>query len=248
MTTTSQIGFFQKMSVSLVALAFFLSVAATSAETSSPDVGLVTKLSGEATYWNKDEQKPPTQVQAFMKLRLGDHLKLAGSASLQLLYFANGRQETWKGPATLIVGDLESSIAGGKEPCLQPEVLILPTKVTKYMGVAPLPLPRTSTWYSGVTHVRGVKSSGPEKALAPAPLSAEDRSKIKEAEKIYQDLRKKTEAGDLTPELYFLGVLADYNQYSEMEKLINVMQIKRPGDPALKDLKAWVRSQSASPN
>lgn len=246
MTIKSRIGFCQKVSVSLMTLAFFLAVVATPAATTSPDVGLVTKLSGEATYWNKDEQIPPTQVQSFMKLRLGDHLKLTGSASLQLLYFANGRQETWKGPATLIVGDLESSIANGKKESLQPEVLILPTKVTKYMGMAPLPLPRSSLFYSGVTQTRGVKIPGPKKTAAPPPLSAEDQSKIKEAEKISQDLRKGSEADDLTPELYFLGVLADYKQYPEMEKLIDIMQMKRPGDPALKDLKAWVRSQSAS--
>jgi hypothetical protein len=238
-------GSIQKLPVPLMALAFFLAVAAKLAAPASSDVGLVTKLSGEATYWNKDEQTPPTQVQSFMKLRLGDHLKLTGSASLQLIYFANGRQEIWKGPVTLIVGDLESAAAGGKKPC-QPEVAILPTKVAKNLGMAPLPLPRTGIWYSGTTHVRGVKSPGPEKTLGPKPLSVEDQTNVKEAEKIYQNLRKKSAADDFTPELYFLGVLANYQQYPEMEKLINAMQIKRPGDPTLKDLKAWVHSQSGA--
>jgi hypothetical protein len=246
MLTASKIGLFQKMSVYLLALAFFPVTAATPADISSPDVGLVTKLSGEATYWNKDEQKPPTQVQSLMKLHLGDHLKLAESASLKLLFFSNGRQETWKGPVTIILGNLESAVADAKKPCPTPEVVILPSKVTKYMGVAALPLPRTATW--GGTQIRGVKSPGPEKTLAPEPLSAEDQTKIKEAEKIYQDLRKKSEADDFTPELYFLGVLAEYKQYSEMEKVINSMEMKRPGAPALKDLKKWVHSQSGSSN
>jgi hypothetical protein len=248
MTIESRIDFFQKVSVSLMTLAFFLAVAATPAQTTSPDVGLVTKLSGEATYWNKDEQRQPTQAQDFMKLRQGDHLKLAGPGSLQLLYFASGRQETWKGPAILIVGDLESAAAGDKKPLPQPEVLILSTKVTKRIEGLPLTLPPSSTLYSGGIQTRGVRPPGPGKTLAPPPLSAEDRGKIQEAETIYQDLRKKSPADDPTPELYFLGVLAEYKQYPEMEKLINTMQIKRPGDAALMDLKAWVRSQSASQN
>lgn len=90
----SRIGFFQKVSVCLMTLAFFPAVAVTPAAATSPDVGLVTKLSGEATYWNKDEQRRPTQARAFMKLRQGDHFKLAGPGSLQLLYFTSGRQET----------------------------------------------------------------------------------------------------------------------------------------------------------
>lgn len=248
MTTTRKISFLQKGSVCLVALAVLMNAVAAPAQTSSPDVGLVTKLSGEATYYNKDEQKQPSQVQAFMKLRQGDNLKLFGPGSLQLLYFTSGRQETWKGPATLIVGVLESAVAGDKKTLPQPEVLVLSTKVTKRMEGAPLPLPRSTTYYSGVIQTRGIKSPGPKKPMSLASLSAEDLSKIKEAEKVYQDFKKRAEADDLTPELYFLGVLADYKQYPEMEKLINAMQIKRPGDTALNDLKSWVRSQSALQN
>jgi hypothetical protein len=58
-------------------------------------VGLITGLSGAATYQNKAENHKPAKVQAFMKVRQGDYLKLPESASLTLLYFASGRQETW---------------------------------------------------------------------------------------------------------------------------------------------------------
>ena len=50
-----------------------------------------------------------------MKVRRGDHLKLPGAASLTLLYFASGRQETWRGPVTLRAGDTESTAVVSRE-------------------------------------------------------------------------------------------------------------------------------------
>ena len=95
-------------------LAVFTSLLAApvAAQTSLPDVGLITKLTGAATYGNKGDNQEPAKVQAFMKVRQGDHLKLPAATSLTLLYFASGRQETWKGPVTLMAGDQESKVCG----------------------------------------------------------------------------------------------------------------------------------------
>jgi len=46
--------------------------------------------------------------------------------------------------------------------------------------------------------------------------------------------------------LYFFSVLAEHKQFPEMAKMVDTMLQKRPGDVALKDLKAWVRSQTAA--
>jgi len=246
MRITSTIGLLLKKANCFVVLAFLLCVANALAQTAPGDVGLITKLSGEATYWNNNEQKQPIQVQAFMKLRQRDHLKLAESGTLQLIYFVNGRQETWQGPATIIVGGEESTAIGKHKPLPQPEVLVFPTKVTKHIEGAPLPLPRSAAYCSGIIHTRGAKPQGQKKTTARKILSDQDQRNIQEVEKIYQDMKKKAGVDDLTPELYFLGVLAEYKQYSEMEKLIDTMQTKRPGEATLKDLKSWVRSQSAA--
>ena len=40
-----------------------------------PDVGIVTQLSGEATYWNESYQRTPEKAEAFMKIRRGDYLR-----------------------------------------------------------------------------------------------------------------------------------------------------------------------------
>ena len=85
----------------------------------------------------------------------------------------------------------------------------------------------------------------PAAKTAP-PLSSEAQRKIKEAEKVYRDLKQAAAADDVTPELYFFSVLAEYKQYPEMAKMVDAMLQKRPGDAALKDLKAWVRSEAAA--
>jgi len=218
--------------LSLLGLAWLLAVAGVQAQTSSPDVAMVTKLSGPATYWNKGEQKQPAPVQAFMKVRQGDYFKIPPESTLQILYFASGRQETWKGPVTLLAGPEESKIEG-KMPPSSPEVKLLPARVGKRIDCAPLPLPRSSVRYSGVIQTMG-------------PLCAEARKDLKDAESIYQSLRQQVATDDLTPELYYLSVLAEYQQYPEMEKLLNSMLAKRPGDPALKRMQDWVRRRGQS--
>jgi hypothetical protein len=227
------------------------------------DVGLVTKLSGEATYFNQTDQKQPAQIQAFMKIRQGDHFKLLAASLVQLVYFDNGRQETWRGPVTFIAGLGESRAEGEKRPPSQPEVQVLPTKVTKRLMAPGMPLPRSSMRYSGAIPLMAAKpkavgqpveaarmaeeAPGPPTVASKLPLSQEKQEEIKEAEKIYQSLRKKTPEDDFTPELYFLGVLAEYGQYAKMAKILDAMLAKKPGDPTLKDLKAWVRSQPETP-
>jgi hypothetical protein len=230
--------------IGLGVAATFLAAAAASPQASAPDVGLITQISGAVTYWNKEEQKEPAPAQAFMKVRQGDNFKLKEAGSLTLLYFASGRQETWRGPVTLRAADTESTAVGaGKSPPL-PEVKLIPTKATKQIQGAPLPLPGPSISKSGVIQTMGPKCE--PAAGTPAPLSAEARRNIKEAEKVFQELKKSAAADDVTPELYFLSILNEYKQFPEMAKVVDTMLQKRPGDVALKDLKVWVRSQSAA--
>src|SRR5208337_3534830 len=159
--------------------AAFLAVAAASAQAPAPDVGLITQLSGPVTYWNQEEQKQPAPAQAFMKVRQGDHLKLPGAASLTLLYFASGRQETWKGPVSLIAGDRESATAGGRKASPQPQVQILPAKVTKRIAGAPLPSPSCME-RSGV--IQTMAPTCPSPAKPQVTLSKEAQQQIQEAE------------------------------------------------------------------
>ncbi len=245
--------------------ALMLCAATALAQTSPPDVGLVTKLSGEATYWN-DQEKQPAKAQAFMKVRQGDHFQLAGAGVLQLLYFTSGRQETWSGPARLQAGDQESAALGGKEQA-PPAVKTLPASAAKKLAAAPFLLARGGASFSGATQVRGLGAerggatpmmeqappgrSGVIQTMAPvcpvrpqaAPLTAADRQDIQAARAVYQDLKKKAAPDDFTPELYFLGVLAQHRQYPEMDRMLSQILQKKPGDKGFNDLRAWVRTQ-----
>jgi hypothetical protein len=223
-----------------------LLTAAAAAQTSSPDVGLITKLDGSATFWNKAENQKPAKVEAFMKVRRGDCLKLPAAASVTLLYFASGRQETWKGPVTLQAGDTKSTAVGNQKTLVQPVVKTFPAQATRQMAGAPLKLCPSSTSASGVIQTMGARCEPATKtaAKAAAPLSAQAQRQIAAAQRVYRDLQRLAAPDDITPELYFLGVLAKYKQYPEMIKVANAMLAKRPSDPSVLDLQTWVRSQA----
>jgi hypothetical protein len=182
-----------------------------------------------------------------MKVRRGDHFKLPIGATIQVLYFGNGRQETWKGPVTFRCGDTESiSTTKTTTGEVKPQVKFLSSRVSQRLMTAPLPLPHSSVRYSGTIQTMGPKCV-PEPVLKiPEPPSAETKKKIAEAQETYRNLTKQATPDDVTPELYYLGVLAEHCQYREMEAVVDAMLAKRPGDPALKDLKAWARSQALS--
>ena len=221
-----------------------------------PDVGLVTGLSGEVTYWNPAEKQLPAKAQAFLKIRQGDLFKLSPGGVAQLTYFASGRQETWKGPVTLKVGDVKSQAAEKESSHLPAEVKILSTKVTRRMSAAPMAVARSDIQTSGVSQVmRDTRSSGVIQTMAPqkvaptspppGPLSPRAQKEVAEAEHVYQDLKKQTKAGDLTPEIYLLSVYADHGQYQKMEQVIDALLANQPGDQTLTELKAWARSHGS---
>jgi hypothetical protein len=241
-------------------------------------VGLITKLTGEATYWNKQEKKP-SPVQAFMKVRQGDNFKLSKNAALTLLYFSSGRQETWKAPAVFTAGTAESAAKGKKQA--PPEVKTMPTSAIQKIAAAPFLKPpsegaspgatqmiRMDPGRTGATAAKSMEPPGRTGATAqmeaappsrsgaiqtmapvctvPPPLPPKDviQKEITQAKAEYQNLKQKAGADDFTPELYFLGVLAEYRQYDEMNKILDDLIKKNPGDPALKEMKTWVRNQS----
>ncbi len=229
--------------ICLCAVVVLFTEVSTKAQTLPPDVGLVTQLSGDATYWNEGYQKTPEKAQAFMKMRRGDHLKIGAGAMIQLVYFQNGRQETWKGPAAFIVGEMQSKIEGEKGLQAQPEVLTLPAETSQGMRRIPVLLRRARLSRTGAIQVRGT-GEGSQKAIVP---SKEERAEIAMAKEAYQKLRKQTKANDITPELNLLGVLADYEQYEEMDKVIKEALKIQPNNEVLKELDEWVKAQKSKP-
>jgi hypothetical protein len=219
------------------------SLASAAAQPPPSDVGLVTKLAGEVTYWNEAYQRTPANVEAFMKVRKGDHLKVPAGGLVQLVYFQSSQQETWKGPAILVVGDGRGQPEGDTKA--QPEVITLPPGAQQGIQRVPVLLRRAGLSRSGAMQVRGIQRPEPRASAAPPALTQEEQAEIAAARETYQGMKKRAVADDVTPEMYFLGVLTDYEQYEEMEQVVKEALKKQPGNELLKDLEKWVSAQKA---
>jgi hypothetical protein len=213
------------------------------AQTVPPDVGIITQLSGEVTYRNEEVQKIPEKAQVFMKIFQGDYFQVEEKAMIQLVYFLNGRKETWKGPAAFIVGEAQSRAKSEKGMQAQPEVKMLPSGVLDGVRRVPVLLRRAGLSRSGIMQVRGPGESSPKSKVS----SEEERAEIALAKENYRTLRNQSKEEDITPEVYLLGILANYDQFEEMEKVIKDTLKKLPNNEVLKKLEEWVRTQKTQP-
>lgn len=221
----------------LPVLVGLVTVAMAQTQALPPDVGLVTKLSGHVTYMNNRYQKSPAKAQAFMKIRAADRFELPPEALVQVIYFLGGRQETWKGPTTFIVGDSRSN----PQTRAQPRVRILPAGTIQGVRRIPVLLRRSGVSRPGTTLIRG----GADKPPTAIALTREEKTEIAAAKETYRSLRSQTDPGDITPELYLLGILTDYEQYSEMEGVIEEALRRQPNNDVLKGLGEWVHTRSS---
>jgi hypothetical protein len=225
--------------ISLGVVLIMMSGTSMEAQTVPPDVGIITQLSGEVTYRNEEYQKTPEKAQAFMKIFQGDYFQVEAKAMIQLVYFLNGRKETWKGPAAFIVGEAQSRAKSEKGMQAQPEVKMLPSGVLDGVRRVPVLLRRAGLSRSGIMQVRGPGESSPKSKVS----SEKERAEIALAKENYRTLRNQSKEEDITPELYLLGILANYDQFEEMEKVIKDTLKKLPNNEVLKKLEEWVRTQ-----
>jgi hypothetical protein len=237
-----------KIIISCLVIAVTLSVSSIPAPAAAPDIGLVTGLSGEVTYGNQAEKQSPARAQAFLKIRQGDRFQVPEGAGVQLLYFSGGRQETWKGPVTLQIGEAESRPAGEQPPRFPPEVKVLSSKVAKGISGSPVMIARTETSTSGASQVMRetgrssgvIQTMAPTKApsLPPGPVSSQAQKEVAEAEQLFQNLKENRPKR-------LLSVYTAHRQYQKMEQIIDTMLAKNPGDRHLRELKSWARSQGS---
>jgi hypothetical protein len=228
----------------LVLGAWLAGAAPAAAQASVPDVALVTKIAGKVTYGG--EGGALKSAQSFMKVRQGDRFQVPAGEVLQLVFFANGRQEIWSGPVDLVVGEAAGQATGAKEPLPKPEVVVLPAKATKRL-VDAAPLSGASLRYTGAIQTMAPQVAAPlAKTGKPAqPLTAQAQKDLREAQKTYRQMVKSAAADDVTPELYYLSVLAEYGQTAQMAEVAAAMAAKRPQDAAVKSVQDWVRAQGA---
>lgn len=186
------------------------------------DVGLINHLAGDASYVSGGGSRAkPT---AYMKVREGDRFTLAPGAELRLLYFQGGRQESFTGPARFTAGKQASEVQSGA----QPRTSALPTGVPQRIARVPELLQNAKL---GGVQLRGVP-----------PAKAGDAA-LREACSLYERLRKELPRDDITPELFLVSALSEYQRYDDMRPVIDEMLRKQPDNEEVKALAAWVRSQ-----
>lgn len=220
---------------------FFIS--AVFAENRFPDTGMVMLLTGKAFYWHGNAKDKIALVKTFMKIRKDDHFRLSPHATVQLVYFSNGRTETWKGPGVFKVGETQSQAVDSQGVSPVPKVSSLPlVAADEIRRVSPLVDP-SKLHRSGGGQIRGSDSENRSKPLPPVDLTDEEKKEIKAAKQIYRSLLAKEDQQDITPELYLFSFLADYDQFQEMRELIDQMRKKQPDNVGIQQLAEWLEKQ-----
>jgi hypothetical protein len=170
---------------------------------------LLTQVAGEVSVSGKGAARA---VVPFLKVSEGDKLTLAGNARVQMVYLASGRQEIWKGSGEIVVGRQE-----GRSPSLKAETSQLPPLILRQLAKTPVAGQQGKT---GMVMVRGLDD-----------LDALDR-----LEKDYADFRARAAADDVTPEVFLLSGLLDYQDYERARKVLADLKDKQLAQPAYQAL------------
>lgn len=190
------------MTLALLALPFGTALAA--------EVALVTRVSGAAVLVDGTAEAP---LQAFVKLRDTDAVRLAADARVQLVYFNGGREESWQGAVRLKVGATASSADGGAAP----SVRLLPAILVKQLARTPGP---DGNVRSGMVRMRSMPTGGT----------------IESVEKQYQELRAQASGDDRNPELYLLSGYFELREFDKLNGLLDRLTRAAPGDGEVKRL------------
>lgn len=162
------------------------------------EVALVMSVQGRVVRLAEAAQVP---VEAFVKLKEGDRLSLEKDSRLQVVYFENGRRETWSGP-----GRLEMAVREGKPDGLpDPEVKLLPLVMARQLARTPA---LDSQGRGGVTRLRSVPG----------------QDAVSKLQSTYRDLKGRAEPDDLGPEMFLLSGLFELRELDEVEKLLGDLQ------------------------
>lgn len=181
--------------VAFLALAAGIAAAADAALAISVQ-GRVTRL-GEAT---------PGAIEALVRLREGDRLALEPGSRLRLVYFDNGRQETWSGPGRLEVTTREGRPDG------------LAAAETRSLSMA-----------AARQIARTPDAGDPRPARTRAVPTPDALGRLDEA---YRSLRaSRADADDLSPEIYLLSGLFELREFDRVERAMADLQQERRGNP-----------------
>lgn len=180
------------------------------------DAVLVTAVQGGVSVEGIGSSK--MALEAFVRLNEGDRLSLPAAGQVSLVYVSKGRQESWQGAGSVVVGDGESKVASGKP---QVQVRNIPPSVAKQMNRTPV---AAADGKVGMMRTRSIPT------LDLARLERE-----------YGEMRNQTVASDILPEVYLLSGLFELKQYERIEDELKRITGAYPQDatvPVLRQLYA----------
>jgi hypothetical protein len=187
------------------------------------DVGLINQVAGDVSYVSSSGAG---KVQAFMKMRLGDRFTVAAGAQVQAVYFQNGRQETWRGPAGFKSGTEHSESVVGTVYAVANLPAVVAQKIQRIPELIQM------------AKLGGIQVRGP---TPKQRASLEQQAEIAAARTTYDRLRQQLPQDDITPELYLFTVLQDYLLYDDMKTVADEMLGKQPGNQEAQQLAEWAR-------
>lgn len=188
----------RKLSFITVHLMFAVMLSFPMATHAAGDVALITALHGKVS---RVSIAGPGNVEAFVKLKEGDVLKLDKGSRIRLVYFESGRQESWSGEGRLEIAVNESKGIG----LAAPEVKVLPPILVKQIAKTPT---LDSQGRAGVTRLRAIGSTN-----TLAKLEAD-----------YDRMRVESGGKDLNAEIYLLAGLFELRELDRVETMINELQ------------------------
>jgi len=194
------------------------------------DVGLITQLTGRVTCKGAGS-KQALAASAFMKIRQGDQLELEDTASLKLIFFSSGRQETWSGPAAVRIEAKAGKPIGKARPAVQQ----IPAQASEEVRRIPEILKRrmAMTRPGSLTHRGADAQAEPVEVVAPSQADLEE---IAAAERHYTEMRAVLPADDITPELTLIGLLDVLEQHGRALEVARKALERQPSSARLKDL------------
>lgn len=186
------------------------------------DVAFVSQLSGEVTHISPGGI--PKKARVFMTVRQGDRFAVAARGSLRVVYFADGREESWTGPASFRVAATRGDRIGGHDP----RVAMLPLSVPRHLARVPELIQSAR---HGGNAVKGARRS----------LGAHEQAEMAEARATYGKMRAAAASDDVTPELFLFSVLHGYSLYDDLGPVAENMLRRQPRSEEIRALAKWVR-------
>jgi len=186
-------------------IGLFVWLACSFAGVASAQVAMLTQVSGDVRVSGQDGARGAV---AFLKVNEGDTLTLAGSARVQMVYLANGRQEVWTGAGPVVVGS-----AQGRSQTLTAATSQVPALVLRQLEKTPAVGQHGKT---GMVMLR----------------SMDNLEKIDTLEADYKALRAGAAADDTTPELFYLTGLLDLGAYEDVRAVLNDVKARVATQPA----------------